>query len=239
MKKSSKTPVVAFFVRAPVPGQVKTRLAPALGAEGACRLYQAMVSDILDNIGPCGLPLFLFHDGQEAALPPAWVKAASKVIAQSGEGIGERMAAAFAHCFAEDIEQVILIGSDIPGLNAEMLREASEALAAQDAVLAPTVDGGYCLIALKQTSFRPEIFQGVPWSTGQVLQATLQKFKTCGLTASLLKKQRDMDTLDDLKAYSRASCPQAVATNGVVAEIFSTGEVHTPGHGLLPTGKRQ
>jgi len=214
MHNPSSTTVVAFFVRVPVVGQVKTRLAAELGAEGACRLYEAMVADILSNIKACALPLYLFHDGNAGAeLPQAWVEASSEVRAQHGEQIGERMAAAFEHCFAENISQVIMVGSDIPGLNAEIIDKASVALASHDAAIAPVIDGGYCLIALKRERYHQRIFEDIPWSTDQVLRVTLNRFEECKLAACLLQTMQDIDTIDDLNTYCRNPLPTALATN--------------------------
>ena len=220
MNPPSNKAVVALFVRAPVPGRVKTRLAGGLGADGACCLYQAMVADMLRNIRECAFPLYLFHDGREAsALPAAWIAGAAKVIAQQGQGIGERMAAAFEHCFAEKIQQVMLVGSDIPGLDAARITAASAALASYDGVITPVIDGGYCLIALQRERYRRRIFEEIPWSTEQVLRITLQRFAECGLSVHLQSALHDIDTLEDVKRYCQRPCGQAVATNTVLADL--------------------
>lgn len=225
MNPPALTTVVALFVRIPIAGRVKTRLAAALGAENACRLYQAMVTDILGAIRTSGLPFFLFHDGgEQSVLPRAWVDAAFKVGAQEGASIGVRMAAAFEQCFAEDIGQVLLIGSDLPGLDSELLKEAAAALATQDAAIAPAFDGGYGLIALKQKTYRRRLFQEIPWSTAQVLALTLEKCRECDLETHLLRSLLDIDTIDDLKTYCKTPSLHAQATNGLVFEFFPGGE---------------
>ncbi|MGB5231168.1 MAG: TIGR04282 family arsenosugar biosynthesis glycosyltransferase [Desulfoprunum sp.] len=212
--------VVALFVRVPIPGRVKTRLAAAIGERQACALYQAMVADVLAAIRASGLPLFLFHDDRgDGALPAAWVEAAVRVFPQSGGDIGERMAAAFAVCFAEGIDQAMLVGSDIPALDAAMLGAAAGAQAAHDVVLAPTFDGGYCLIALRRDRYRSEIFREVPWSSGRVLAETLQLCGRHDLDVRLLPTLGDIDTVDDLRKYADHPVPQAVATNRALREI--------------------
>jgi rSAM/selenodomain-associated transferase 1 len=218
MQAPSNRTVVALFVRVPVPGQVKTRLAGGLGAEGACMLYQAMVADTLRNLQACGFPLYLFYDptGQDG-LPPAWVAAAARVVAQQGEGIGERMASAFEHCFYENIQQVVLVGSDIPGLDAGDIREAAAALASNDAAITPVVDGGYCLIALQRERYQRRVFEEIPWSTGQVLRVTLERFAECSLSVFLHRALQDIDTMDDLQRYAQKPSAQALATNRVIA----------------------
>jgi rSAM/selenodomain-associated transferase 1 len=220
MNRQQVPPVVALFVRIPVPGQVKTRLAADLGDQGACRLYEAMVRDIITNMEPAVFPLYLFHDGTEdRAVPAAWAQAAVGVTRQQGADIGARMAAAFAHCFARGLNQVVLVGSDIPEIDAALLRSASAALASHDVAIAPAVDGGYGLIAMQREQYQSRIFENIPWSTDQVLNRTLQRIAACGLTVNLLKPLQDIDTLDDLEAYRRKPCAQAVATNRAIAHL--------------------
>ena len=214
--------VVALFVRAPVPGRVKTRLAVGLGEEGACYLYQAMVADILGALKTTALPIYLFHDDKESgALPQDWRDAAIQVRPQRGEDIGERMAAAFADCFGQEIEQVILVGSDIPDLDARIIHAAREALIGHDAALAPAVDGGYGLIALKRQHYRPELFTDIPWSTDRVLATTLQRFAACRLSVALLPVLRDIDTLADLLVYWHHPCPTSLATNQAIVQLLA------------------
>lgn len=214
MNDPSNSTVVALFVRVPVPGRVKTRLASDLGDEGACSLYRSMVADILFNIVACGFPIYLFHDGRDGSgLPTEWVAASSRVIPQEGDSIGERMAAAFERCFVEKIGQVILIGSDIPGLDARVISTASKALESHDVAIAPAADGGYCLIALRRENYRTDVFQNIPWSSNLVLRATLERCAGCKLEVALLKTMQDIDTIDDLKAYCRDREKKAAATN--------------------------
>lgn len=220
--------IVALFVRAPIPGQVKTRLAQDLGKHGACELYKAMVADILANLRASGFPMYLFHDGEDSGgLPREWTKASDKIIAQKGENIGARMAAAFEYCFAENVAQVILVGSDIPGLDSRIILEASVALASHDVAITPAVDGGYCLVALKQQSFSPALFGNIPWSTHQVLPITLERCRECSLAVKLLEPLRDIDTIEDLRAYCRKPSKFAKLTNRhLVAGGFLDNEPH-------------
>ena len=221
MNRKSET-VVALLVRPPVPGLVKTRLAAGLGAAGACCLYRAMVADILANIKAAGVPIHLFHAGPEDhALPRVWQEAVDRVRPQRGNDIGERMAAVFTDCFAGGIEQVILAGSDLPELGAGIIRQALAALTSHDAALAPTIDGGYGLIALQRGRYFPELFSDIPWSTNQVLALTRQRFEECALSLCLLPLLRDIDTLDDLLAYQRHPCPAAIATNEAMACLLT------------------
>ena len=217
------TTAVALFVRAPIPGRVKTRLAAGMGNENACLLYRAIADDVVRAVQHSGLALHLFHDGNDAEaqalLPTAWRAAARQVVAQQGGDIGERMATAFTHCFARNISQVILAGSDVPDLDAAVFTAAAQALRTHDVVLAPTVDGGYGLIGLHQASYHPELFHNIAWSTDQVAPTTLAAIKQLGLTVCLLETLRDLDTLDDVRRYARCPAPEARATNQMIARL--------------------
>jgi uncharacterized protein len=220
MRNKGNPTIVALFVRVPVPGRVKTRLVSVLGEDGACGLYRAMVADILANVSDSGIPIYLFHDGIcSSELPDEWVQVSSKAIAQTGCSIGEKMAAAFEYCFAENIEQVVLAGSDIPGLNSDIIVSAVVSLETHDVAIAPAADGGYCLIALRHEKYKTHIFQEVPWSTDQVLRATLDRCEKYKLSVGLLATLQDIDTIEDIKAYRLSPSKCAVSTNTYLREI--------------------
>jgi rSAM/selenodomain-associated transferase 1 len=206
--------VVALFVRLPVPGRVKTRLAHDLGDEAACDLYRAMVADIIANITACGLQIYLFHDGQDSVLmPKEWLDAAADVLRQRGDSLGERMTAAFEYLFSIGREQVILTGSDIPGIDALLLRSAIDSIEGCDVVISPALDGGYCLVASKKADFNSTIFMNIPWSTSRVLEATLDACKAGDVKYTLIKPRQDIDTLNDIKIYCRQPSVTALSTN--------------------------
>lgn len=212
-------------MRQPVPGRVKTRLAHDLGDEAACDLYRAMVADTLANVRACGLPLFLFHDGQDAdGLPLEWTNAADRIFSQEGESLGERMNAAFERSFSAGALGVILIGSDIPGIDGDLLRSAMEAIELHDAVIAPAFDGGYCLIASKRNRFNSALFREIAWSTDRVLDMTIAACTSNGVSHYLLEPRQDIDTMEDLAAYCRRPSGSAPATNAwLVARGMLTG----------------
>lgn len=224
MSSDTGTTAIALFVRLPVPGRVKTRLAATIGEHAACDLYHAMVADILASIGACGLPLLLFHDeGDPRMLPDSWATAATTISRQSPGDIGARMAAAFAQCFANGYMQVLLLGSDIPGIDASMLTTAAQALTDHDAVLLPTFDGGYGLIGLKHGYPHRPLFAGIAWSTDQVFATTLERLHRLCCKPATLTMQRDIDTLDDLRHYQRSPAPAAAFTNQCLAAMVAAG----------------
>ena len=206
--------VLVIFVRNPAPGRVKTRLAQAIGDSKACTLYQAMVSDTLKSAEETLFPVFLFHEGDHGEeLPVEWSKASQRVVKQEGSDLGQRMTAAFELLFLEGFERVVLIGSDIPGMDADLIKTAVKELAVNDVVIAPSSDGGYSLISIRKNGFRRELFQAIEWSSSQVLENTLKRCSQCGLTYRLLDSRLDIDTIDDLRLYSLNRAEHAVHTN--------------------------
>ncbi len=213
--------LITLMVRVPVAGQVKTRLIPALGAEGACRLYRAMVEDLLEQAAATGLPIHLLSTGgTEVQLPHSWQQAVQGMTVQQGEDLGARMAHAFATAFTT-AEQVLLVGSDIPDMGAEILLSAAEALRNNEVVLNPAVDGGYCLLGLNRGGTIAPIFQDMPWSTNQVLPLTRQRLADLGLRVHLLPPLRDIDTPADLLAYHQAPNPAAHRVNRLLTDLFN------------------
>ncbi len=230
MEKSDVPAAVALFVRQPIPGRVKTRLARDLGDGAACELYGAMVADILSQITNSELPLFLFHDGSsDAGLPLTWLAASAQVIRQTGDSLGERMTAAIEQTFSAGYEYVVVTGSDIPGISAPILHEAVSELDSQDVVIVPAFDGGYCLIALRRDHFSPVIFRDIPWSTSRVLSSTIERCEANGQTFKLLEPLQDIDTQDDLTVYGRQPSPHAAETvNWLIKNGF-----YFPSSGLI------
>ena len=174
---------LAIFARAPVLGEVKTRLAATVGRHAALAVYDELVALTLTRLAP----------GEGAFAPEIWVTGDSievdawrrqfRVVAQPDGDLGTRMAAAF-----EDGVDV-LVGCDIPPLTASYVNRALAALDDADLVLGPTEDGGYCLIAMNEP--HPEIFADIPWSTGQVLAAT--QHAATHLRVALLERLWDVD----------------------------------------------
>lgn len=206
--------VVVIFVRNPVPGKVKTRLAQIIGNSKACSFYQAMVSDILENAGKTLFPVFLFHDGCRGyQLPEKWRKKSQRVVKQVGHDLGQRMSAAFEILFQEGFERVVLVGSDIPGIDSQLIKTAVKELATNDVVIAPSPDGGYSLISIRSCGFRRELFNEIKWSSPFVLESTLKHCSEQGLSYHLLDGRQDIDTMDDLMKYSGDRSAHAIHTN--------------------------
>jgi len=191
--------VVCLFVKPPVPGRVKTRLAAEVGGEKACRIYRQLVEGILEQIRASDLPWALFYDGDSPEqLPETWRHGAVRCYPQEGEGLGARLQNAFRQLFFDGYSSVLLCGSDVVGLDARYLLQAAAALEQAGLVIAPAFDGGYCLIGFTAGQFTPRVFEQIDWSTEQVLSQTLAQCGSARLKPMLLNRLRDIDTLADL-----------------------------------------
>lgn len=197
---SRSSACIVLFVKPPVPGRVKTRLARDIGNEAACAVYRTLADRVVAAATASGIPLCLCHDGDDASgLPGTWREAAAICLPQQGDDLGERMARAFTTFFAKGFETVVLIGSDIPGLDSRYLQAAFGQLQRHDLVIGPALDGGYCLIGCHRHCFCPVLFEAMPWSTGRVLALTLAVAEAHGLSVALQTPLQDIDTFDDLQ----------------------------------------
>ena len=188
------------FLKHPRPGGVKTRLVLALGAEVAAELYRALAESILQATVPQTgeYERLVFFDPPEASeAVRAWLPGL-RLLAQSGEDLGARMADAFDRAFRRGATRVVIVGTDAPGVSRETAIEAFQALDEADVVVGPAEDGGYYLLGLKAR--RPDLFEGVDWSTPEVLDQTRARVAAAGLTMRELRRRCDVDTLDDLRA---------------------------------------
>jgi hypothetical protein len=199
-----------IFAKAPIPGQVKTRLCPPLLPDEAATLHGSFVLDTLDRTKTAVAALKWPVDRYLACAPSAThvffkileERQGVKLIDQIGNDIGARMSHTFEVLFAHGYRQVLLIGTDVPTLPLDSFKQALTVLEHHDLVLGPALDGGYYLIGLRRMA--PELFTNIPWSTDQVLRLTREKAETIGLKTSLIQPWRDVDTLADLEALIEA-----------------------------------
>lgn len=199
---------LAVMAKAPRAGKVKTRLSPPLTLEQSAALNMCFLRDTTRNIADvaedglaqgliCYTPV-----GDEAAfdglLPESFA-----LIAQRGEGFGERLLCAAGDILAAGFGAVCLIDSDSPTLPAEMLREAVRVLAepGDRVVLGGSDDGGYYLIGLKLA--HGEVFERISWSTQQVYAQTLERAREAGLELVELAKWYDVDDAASLEVLRR------------------------------------
>ena len=192
---------IVIFAKAPVPGAAKTRLIPALGQEGAARLAAEMLAAaaaaaVAADLGEpelCATP---------APETPDWVTFRPTEVRMTDQGagdLGERLARAASRVLAAG-EQVLLIGTDCPALDAARLRAAVERLDTHDAVIHPTHDGGYALLGLRR--FDPLLFSEIAWSTASVAGETIARVRALGWSLHIGDTLHDIDEPEDLAALA-------------------------------------
>jgi uncharacterized protein len=202
-----------LFTRYPEPGTAKTRLIPVLGPHGAAefqrRLTERAAQAALDAGSRRGLALEIHYEGGSPPRMQRWIDGPFELRPQARGDLGERMRSSLAIAFEEGAERVVLIGSDIPGLEADTLLRAFEHLLHDDLVFGPAADGGYYLIGMTAAGFRrgtPYCGAGISWSASDVLARTLDMVRKTGLTYALLGTLADVDRPSDLPAALQALC---------------------------------
>lgn len=195
-----KKPVrIVIFAKAPLPGLAKTRLIPALGAQGAADLARRFLTHTVDaalaaQVGAVELCV------SPAPTDPVWQTFnLSQAVQWTDQGVGDlgqRMARA-AQRVLDGGESVLLIGTDCPGLDAAQLQRAAHALQRSDAMLLPTFDGGYVLLGLNR--FHPSLFSGIAWSTDSVATETLRRMNALDWRVARHATVHDIDEPADLQ----------------------------------------
>jgi len=217
---------LVLFAKDPVPGKVKTRLEPFLDTATVLDLYRAFLADSLQKICSVeGVDRFV-----EVAPAPrsgyfsSWEgdPRLSRIGPQEGRDLGERMRYAFKRYFAAGYEKVVLIGSDSPSLPRDYIEQAFRAEAGL--TLGPSTDGGYYLIGM--AGRLAEVFDGVPWGTGDVLAETLDRVNARNIGLHLLPVWYDVDRPEELRflkthldALARAGTVEAPATQKYLKQI--------------------
>jgi rSAM/selenodomain-associated transferase 1 len=189
------TAALAVIAKAPVAGRVKTRLCPPCSPEQAALLAEAALADVLDAMlsTPAARRVIVL-DGE----PPAWLPPGIDVVPQRGDGLDERLAAAF-----DDIGPALVIGMDSPQVRPVELWLGLDAVRIHDAVLGPAEDGGYWAIGLREPD--PQALLGVPMSSPDTLRAQRERLDRLGLRRAELRALRDVDTWADALAVARAA----------------------------------
>jgi rSAM/selenodomain-associated transferase 1 len=218
-------PAIAVMAKAPRPGLAKTRLIPALGAEGAARLARAFLVDTAALVQAAarasGAAAYVLATPDSAAAELSALTGLAS-LPQGGGDLGARIVAAFAGMFARGHAPVLVVGADTPCLPQAHIGRAL-ALAESEpnaAVFGPSGDGGYWCVALSAPT--PVLFEGIAWGTAGVLPATRERAASAGITIRLAPAWDDVDDPADLAALADrlAADPEAApATRAALAEI--------------------
>jgi uncharacterized protein len=193
----TETIAIAVLAKAPLPGFAKTRLIPALGAEGAARLQARLVEHAVATacaarIGP--VTLWGAPDESHPLFQALGARLGVALARQDGGDLGERMLAAVA---AADMP-VLLIGTDCPALTADHLRAAADILrGGADAAIIPAEDGGYALIGLRAPA--RTLFSEMHWSVPSVMEETRRRLRDLGMTWQEPVTLWDLDLPEDIE----------------------------------------
>lgn len=195
--------LLGVFLKYPVPGQVKTRLAGVIGNDAAAAGYREMAELVLVRTAAGeAYRRILFITPQERIQDFVRWLPDETFLPQRGDDLGMRMADAIGQLLAQG-DCAVLIGSDVPDISTAVIMQAFEALMSHDVIIGPAEDGGYYLIGMKQA--HTGLFDGIPWSTPEVLPATLGKIAMLGLSYALLPELADIDTIEDYQKWQARS----------------------------------
>lgn len=203
---------VAILARAPIPGKAKSRLIPALGAEGAANLQgwllqRTVAMALIADVGP--VSLWCTDDPAHAAFAVCRAFGSVKIRRQPEGNLGERMFAAFDR--STTTSGTLVIGTDCPALRPAHLRDAAAALSGNDAVVIPAEDGGYVLIGARTPA--SDLFTGIDWGSERVMLQTRQRLATMGWKWIEPDLLWDVDLPQDLeRLYARY--PEARSIEG-------------------------
>lgn len=228
---------ILLFAKPPVPGRVKTRLAPLLGPEGAAELYAAFLEDVVAAVRPvqAGAELWLEPATGEHPDRRATARAEGAALAErlglrlrwqaEGEELGGRLRGAFDRAFADGVAEAVALGSDHPTLPPARLAEAFRALATARVTVGPSRDGGYYLIGLSRSAWpgAADLFREVPWSTPRVLAVTRGRIESLRLRARELPAWYDVDEPGDLAVLRRHVSPDS-RTAAALARLLPSEE---------------
>lgn len=193
-----------FFVKQPLAGKVKTRLAAEVGECAAVELYKSFILNMISAFDVLDVKVNIFvYPADGCGWFERWLEGGYSYFGQSGLDLGERMKNAFEEVFGCGVERVVLVGSDVPELGASYIREALESLETCDAVIGPAFDGGYYLIGFGRGGFLPEVFDNIEWSTDKVFAQSIEILREHGRKIHVMGEMGDIDTAEDLGRFVR------------------------------------
>ncbi len=192
------TSALIIFVRNPVLGKVKTRIAKDLGDTVALEIYKRLLSHTHSITKDLAVDRYVFY-ADFINHNDLWKNEAYKKELQTGSNLGERMKNAFDLLLKKGYRRVAIIGSDCFDLTKSIFEEAMEALEKKQVVIGPSLDGGYYLLGM--TIFIPQLFENKNWSTESVYYDTIRDLSNLNYSCHLLPPLSDVDNGEDCKKY--------------------------------------
>ncbi len=196
-----------IFIRNPVKGKVKSRIAATTGHDKAYLIYHSLLQILHRLLVNYNSVKHLYYS-DNIEQDDMWDDHTFIKQVQSGGDLGKRMSNAFYSVFDRlnsKMGKVIIIGSDCPGITPKILDDAWLALDTKDVVIGPANDGGYYLLGMKE--WHSNLFENVEWGTNTVFTQTMQHASNNNLSCALLSALSDIDTEEDWNTYCQNQAP--------------------------------
>jgi rSAM/selenodomain-associated transferase 1 len=187
------SPRLVIFTRFPEPGLAKTRLIPALGAEGAALLQRRLTEQTVAAARASGLPVEVRTTGAPPSAFADWLGSDLTIVDQGEGDLGDRLSRAVQPT------PVLFIGSDLPDLTAAHLTDAAERMRTDRAVIGPAEDGGYWALGLNEAC--DPLFENMPWGSDRVFEITVTRLGDARIEPALLPTLADCDRPEDLARW--------------------------------------
>jgi uncharacterized protein len=205
-------PMLAIvFSKVPTPGNSKSRLTGAFSPIERAMIHKACLADAVKACVDEGFETeihyvggraedFFLDLGGDSELRRA-IGSAARFVPQPDGDLGARMSFAFDRALLgrNSADAAILMGSDVPSIDSEVLRQAVDAIALGGVALGPALDGGYYLIGMKRP--HSSLFKGIEYSRSDVASRTIEAAKAAGLDLRVIEARRDLDTPEDVAAF--------------------------------------
>lgn len=205
MKKNKQTyndELLILFTRFPEPGQVKTRLIPALGSQKAAKLQRILTAESIRQASQLaagrGTAVEVFYCGGDRSGMERMFKTSFSFRQQVGETLGQRLARAFKEGFDRGMSRIVIIGTDCPQLDAEIMESGLRGLDRSDIVIGPAPDGGFYLIGMRCPD--ETIFSGIDWGSEFAFSQLVSNVEQRSLSLETMGYLADIDEPGDLAA---------------------------------------
>ena len=189
--------LLIVFIKNPILGKVKTRLAASLGDQKALRVYKKLLDHTLRITGNLEYDKIVYYS-DFVPEQDEWLSAGFKQGLQIGQDLGQKMKNAFDEGFRAGYSRIVIIGSDCFELTSYHISKAFDNLENSNVVLGPATDGGYYLLGM--TELFENVFENKKWSTDSVLRDTIKNLTDSNIKFNLLEQLNDIDTESDLQS---------------------------------------
>ncbi|MEO6488536.1 MAG: TIGR04282 family arsenosugar biosynthesis glycosyltransferase [Ferruginibacter sp.] len=193
-----KKQALIIFAKNPEPGKVKTRLAATIGNEAALIIYNKLLHHTVSVTKYLAVDKFVFYS-DHLDQDDIWNKKHYYKEIQQGNNLGQKMENALASTFQKGYDEIVIIGTDCPGVNAGIIMNSFSFLQSHDVAIGPAEDGGYYLLGMKE--MHRNLFEGIQWSTKTVFSTTISKCVALQLSYSVLPLLKDIDEEKDLEEF--------------------------------------